>query len=47
VERSGSGCGAVIANDIGHDVHLDRPELVVKAIRDVSDAVKRHSNLKQ
>jgi hypothetical protein len=39
--------GAAIANDSGHDVHLDRPELVVKAIGEVSDAVKRHSELKR
>ena len=39
--------GAVVASDSGHDVHLDRPELVVTAIHDVSDAVNRHSQLKQ
>ena len=39
--------GAVVASDSGHDVHLDRSEIVAKAIGDVTDAVNRHSTLKQ
>ena len=39
--------GAVVASDSGHDVHLDRPEIVAKAIGDVTNAVNRHSMLKQ
>jgi len=30
----------VIAEDAGHYVHLDRPELVIDAIRDVLDAAQ-------
>lgn len=37
----------VIADKSGHDVHIDQPEVVVQAIRDVSNAVNRHARLKQ
>ena len=38
--------GAMVASDSGHDVHLDRPEIVTKAIGNVTGAVNRHSILK-
>lgn len=37
---------AVVADKSGHDIHLDRPELVIESIRSVRDAIRSHSHLK-
>jgi len=36
----------IIAKNSGHDVHLDRPELVIDAIRQVVEAVRHHTSVK-
>lgn len=36
---------ATVADKSGHDIHLDRPELVIESIRTVRDAIRSHSHL--
>jgi pimeloyl-ACP methyl ester carboxylesterase len=35
----------VIARRSGHEIHLDEPEVVVRAVREVVEAVRRHTRL--
>jgi pimeloyl-ACP methyl ester carboxylesterase len=35
----------IVADDSGHHIHLDDPEAVADAVRQVADAVRRHAKL--
>ena len=37
---------AIVANQSGHDVHIDQPDLIIESIRAVRDAIRNHSHLR-